>query len=189
MIIVGLGNPGKKYENTHHNVGFMAIDKLADKLNVKFNKKGCASEYGFTSVNGEQIVLAKPQTYMNLSGEAVKSLMSHFDESADNVIIIFDDIEIPLGAIRVRKEGSGGTHNGMKNIIQEVNTKDIKRIRIGLGVDRSMDLAAYVLSPISKKDMEIVSQSIDKIVLGLETYIKDRDFEKLMQNVNVNVKG
>ena len=184
MIIVGLGNPGKKYENTHHNVGFMAIDKIAEALNVKFNKKGCASEYGFTSVNGEQIVLAKPQTYMNLSGEAVKSLMSHFDESADNVIIIFDDIEIPLGAIRVRKEGSGGTHNGMKNIIQEVGTKEIKRIRIGLGVDRTIDLKDYVLSPISKKDMEIVSQSIDKIVSGIETYIKDKDIEKLMQSIN-----
>ncbi len=185
MIIVGLGNPGKKYENTHHNVGFMTIDKLADALNVKFNKKGCSSEYGFTSVNGEQIVLAKPQTFMNLSGEAVKSLMSHFKEDAENVLVIFDDIEIPLGAIRVRKEGSGGTHNGMKNIINEVGTKNIPRIRIGLGQDKSMDLAAYVLSPISSKDMEIVNQSIDKIVEGIEGYIKDKDIEKLMQKVNV----
>ena len=188
MIIVGLGNPGKKYENTHHNVGFMAIDKIAEALNVKFNKKGCASEYGFTSVNGEQIVLAKPQTYMNLSGEAVKSLMSHFDESADNVIIIFDDIEIPLGAIRVRKEGSGGTHNGMKNIIQEVGTKEIKRIRIGLGVDKSMDLADYVLSNISKSDMEIVMKACDKINSGIANYIKNGDFEKLMQSCNGKVE-
>ena len=185
MIIVGLGNPGKKYENTHHNVGFMALDKLAETLGVKFNKKGCSSEYGFTSVNGEQIVLAKPQTFMNLSGEAVKSLMSHFKEDASNVLIIFDDIEIPLGAIRVRPEGSGGTHNGMKNIILEVGTKDIPRIRIGLGQDKSMDLATYVLSPISKADMEVVDQSIDRIVKGIEGYIKDKDIEKLMQNVNI----
>ena len=184
MIIVGLGNPGKKYENTHHNVGFMAIDKIAETLNVKFNKKGCSSEYGFTSVDGEQIVLAKPQTYMNLSGEAVKSLMSHFKEDADNVVVIYDDIEIPLGAIRVRKEGSGGTHNGMKNIIQEVGTKDIKRIRIGLGVDKTIDLKDYVLSPISSKDMEIVSQSLDKIASGVEVYITDRDIDKLMQSLN-----
>ena len=185
MIIVGLGNPGKKYENTHHNVGFMALDKLAEALGVKFNKSGCSSEYGFTSVNGEQIVLAKPQTFMNLSGQAVKSLMSHFKEEAGNVLIIFDDIEIPLGAIRARKEGSGGTHNGMKNIILEVGTKDIPRIRIGLGQDKSMDLAAYVLSPISKTDMEVVNQSIDRIVQEIEGYIKDRDIEKLMQNVNI----
>lgn len=184
MIIVGLGNPGKKYENTHHNVGFMAIDKIAEALNVKFNKKGCSSEYGFTSVNGEQIVLAKPQTYMNLSGEAVKALISYFKEDVDNVIIIFDDIEIPLGAIRVRKEGSGGTHNGMKNIILEVGTKEIKRIRIGLGVDKSIDLKDYVLSPISKEDKKIVDESIDKIVKGIEQYIKDRDIEKLMQSIN-----
>ena len=184
MIIVGLGNPGKKYENTHHNVGFMCIDALAEKLGVKFNKKGCQAEYGFTSINGEMIVLAKPQTYMNLSGEAVKSLMAYFKEDASNVIIIFDDIEIPLGAIRVRKEGSGGTHNGMKNIISEVGTKDIPRIRIGLGVDKSIDLKDFVLSPISKADMEIVSASIEKINDGLNDYIKDKDIEKLMQKCN-----
>ncbi len=184
MIIVGLGNPGKKYENTHHNVGFMAIDKIADALNVKFNKKGCSSEYGFTSVNGEQIVLAKPQTYMNLSGEAVKALIAYFKEDVENVVIIFDDIEIPLGAIRVRKEGSGGTHNGMKNIILEVGTKEIKRIRIGLGVDKSIDLKDYVLSPISKEDRKIVDASIEKIVNAVEVYIKDKDIEKMMQSLN-----
>ena len=185
MIIVGLGNPGKKYENTHHNVGFMAIDRIAEELGVKFNKKGCSAEYGFTSVNGEMIVLAKPQTYMNLSGEAVKGLINYFKEDPKNVIIIFDDIEIPLGAIRVRKDGSGGTHNGMKNIILEVGTKEIPRIRIGLGVDKSMDLADYVLSPISKADMEIVSPNLDKIAKAIPQYIKDRDIEKLMQTLNI----
>ena len=184
MIIVGLGNPGKKYENTHHNVGFMCIDALADKMGIKFNKKGCSAEYGFTSINGEMIVLAKPQTYMNLSGEAVKSLMAYFKEDAKDVVIIFDDIEIPLGAIRVRKDGSGGTHNGMKNIILEVGTKEIPRIRIGLGVDKTIDLKDYVLSPISKADMEIVSQSIDKINDALVDYVKDKDIEKLMQKCN-----
>ena len=184
MIIVGLGNPGKKYENTHHNVGFMAIDKIAERLNVKFNKIACSSVYGFCSHDGEMIILAKPQTYMNLSGEAVKALMAYYKEDASNVVIIYDDIEIPLGAIRVRKEGSGGTHNGMKNIIAEVGTKEIPRIRIGLGVDKTIDLKDYVLSPISKQDMEIVSQSIDKIVDGVEAYIKNRDIEKLMQAIN-----
>ena len=188
MIIVGLGNPGKKYENTHHNAGFMAIDRIADELGVKFNKKGCSAEYGFTSVNGEMIVLAKPQTYMNLSGEAVKALIAYFKEDPKNVIIIYDDIEIPLGAIRVRKDGSGGTHNGMKNIILEVGTKEIPRIRIGLGVDKSMDLADYVLSNISKADMEIVLKACDKINAGLENYIKNGDFEKLMQSCNGKVE-
>ncbi len=184
MIIVGLGNPGKKYETTHHNVGFMAIDKIAEHLGVKFNKKGCQAEYGFTSVNGEMIVLAKPQTYMNLSGQAVKSLMANFKEDSKNVLIIYDDIELPLGALRVRKEGSGGTHNGMKNIILEVGTKEIPRIRIGLGVDKNMDLADFVLSPISKADMEYVNKDIEKIVDALDGYIADRDIEKLMQKLN-----
>ena len=184
MIIVGLGNPGKKYETTHHNVGFMAIDKIAEHLNVKFNKKGCQAEYGFFSQNGEMIVLAKPQTYMNLSGESVKSLLAYFKEDPKNLVIIYDDIELPLGALRVRKEGSGGTHNGMKNIIAEVGTKEIPRIRIGLGVDKSVDLKDYVLSPISKADMEIVNGVIDKIIDGLDGYIKDRDIEKLMQKCN-----
>ena len=188
MIIVGLGNPGVKYEKTHHNAGFIAVDYIADKMGVKFNKKGCQAEYGFTSVNGEQIVLAKPQTYMNLSGEAVKGLIKYFKEEPQNTTIIYDDIELPLGTIRVRKNGSGGTHNGMKNIIQEVATQDIPRIRIGLGVDKSMDLADYVLSNISKADMEIVMKACDKINAGIANYIKNGDFEKLMQSCNGKVE-
>ena len=174
MIIVGLGNPGKKYETTHHNVGFMAIDKIAEHLGVKFNKKGCQAEYGFTSVNGEMIVLAKPQTFMNLSGQAVKSLMANFKEDSKNVLIIYDDIELPLGALRVRKEGSGGTHNGMKNIVQSIGTEDFSRIRIGLGglKHENQDLKDFVLQRFSKEQLEKLDIVFENVEDKLKEFLK-----------------
>lgn len=188
MIIVGLGNPGVKYERTRHNAGFMVVDYFAECIDVKIKDKGFSSLYGTTSVSGERIILAKPQTYMNLSGEAVKGLASYYKESPENILIIYDDIELPLGQIRIRKEGSGGTHNGMKNIIQELGSTNIKRIRVGLGVDKNMDLKDYVLERLPKDQMEIVDKMKMKISEGLVEYIKDKDFDKLMQRCNGLVK-
>lgn len=184
MIIVGLGNPGTKYENTRHNAGFIVLDYFAEKMNIKIKDKGFNSLYGTTSVNGERLILAKPQTYMNLSGEAVKSLASYYKENPENIIIIFDDIELPLGQIRIRREGSGGTHNGMKNIISELNSTNIKRIRIGLGSDKNMDLKDYVLGKFTKEQQEILEKMSEKISLALSDFIIDKDFDKLMQKCN-----
>ena len=188
-IIAGLGNIGDKYRGTRHNAGFMMIDAFAEQHGAKFGKHQFKSNTAMAEVNGVRVLLLKPDTYMNLSGQAVQEAMQFYQIPAEKVIVIYDDINLGVGELRIRKKGSDGGHNGMKNIILEVGTKDIPRIRIGLGQDKSMDLAAYVLSPISNKDMEVVDQSIDKIVKGIEGYIKDRDIEKLMQNVNVNIKG
>ncbi len=189
MIIVGLGNPGTQYKNTHHNAGFISIDYIANKYSADFKlEKKFEAEIASFKQDGENIIFVKPQTYMNLSGIAVQKIASYYKEASSNVFIIFDDIELPLGVIRVRKNGSGGSHNGMKNIIQMMGTQEIPRIRIGLGVDRTMDLKDFVLSKISSQDMAVLDKVNEKIYIGLDSYIKEKNIDKLMQKLNGKVE-
>ena len=132
-IIIGLGNPGKNYEQTRHNIGWLFLEYLAEKYGTSITKSNCDSLVGEVKVNNEKIVLAKPLTYMNLSGNAVSKLKKWYKVENEDILIIYDDIDIPFGTIRFREKGSGGTHNGMKNIVQMLSTQDISRIRIGLG--------------------------------------------------------
>ncbi len=146
-VIVGLGNPGKEYEYTYHNLGWIAVDVLSDRLNMRLSEKTCDSLVGVKSVRGEKIVLAKPLTYMNLSGTAVKQLLSRYGASPEDLIVIYDDVDIPRGDFRYREKGSAGTHNGMRDIIGRIGTENFRRVRIGTGpVPENMPLAAYVLS-------------------------------------------
>ncbi|NLL55884.1 MAG: aminoacyl-tRNA hydrolase [Clostridiales bacterium] len=184
MLIVGLGNPTSQYQNTLHNLGFMALDALAKRLGKKINKAECQSLTAVKSIKGEKIILAKPYTYMNLSGIAVKSLMAKYKQSADDLIVIYDDIDIPKFAIRTREKGSSGTHNGMKNIIEHINTTDFKRIRIGIG-QNDIDLVSYVLSKINEEDKKIYNKNLDSLAMLIEEYIKTKDFEKLLRESNV----
>ena len=117
-LIVGLGNPEKKYLNTWHNVGFMCLDRLAEKLDVSFDKSECRCVTAHAKLNGEKVILAKPLTYMNLSGEAVQELVHKYKVEKGNLVVAYDDVDLPLGSVRIRKFGSAGTHNGMKNIVQ-----------------------------------------------------------------------
>lgn len=133
FLVVGLGNPGHEYENTRHNVGFMTIDRVADKLNISLKKKGFRSVYGEGRLNGEKIVLAKPETYMNNSGWAVLDLVNWYKVPHDRLIVLYDDIDIPCGALRIRSNGSAGTHNGMRSIVSCVGFDDFPRVRIGIG--------------------------------------------------------
>ena len=185
MIIVGLGNIGKEYENTRHNTGFMCIDMLADKLDVKFKTKECKATTATLYKGGEKVVLAKPETYMNLSGNAVKELMGKYKEEADNVLIIYDDIDMDVARVRARKDGSGGTHNGMKNIIEVLKTKAVPRIRVGIGrPTNGMDLASYVLGRFSREDKDALESEFDNITNAIIRYISDKDFEELQRSVN-----
>ena len=184
MIIVGLGNYGNKYEQTFHNMGFMCIDKLAEKMNVKIDKNECDSLTGVKSVSGKKIILAKPQTYMNLSGKAVKGLLKKYNETIDNLIVIYDDIDIPRFSVRIRKNGSGGSHNGMKDIVNMIQSENFKRIRIGIGKNEH-NLADYVLSKIKNDDMKKFNQVYDKLVNIIYSYICDEDFDKLSREGNV----
>lgn len=167
ILIIGLGNFEKKYDNTYHNIGFMAIDALIAHLGGKWNKKYCQAVICETNFNGQKVILAKPQTYMNLSGESVLQLKNKFKVENQDILIILDDIDLPKGSVRFRKSGSAGTHNGLRNIINLLGSKDVARIRIGIGNDKSMDLADYVLSKIKKEDnMQIqnaILQAIDII--------------------------
>ena len=185
MIIVGLGNIGREYENTRHNIGFMCIDVLADKLGIKFDKKECKAEVAIAYKGGEKLVLAKPSTYMNLSGNAIKELLGKYKANPEDILVIYDDIDLDLGKVRVRKEGSGGTHNGMKNIIELTKTKAIPRIRVGIGrPNNGMDLADYVLGRFSSEDREVLNHNFDDISNAIIRFISDGDFAELQRACN-----
>ena len=146
-IIAGLGNPGKKYENTRHNMGFLVLDAFAQRHGIKVSKIKHKALTGEGFIAGKKVLLVKPQTYMNLSGESLREVMEYYKVPIENLIVIYDDISLPAGHIRIRAKGSAGGHNGMKSIITHLGTENFRRIRIGIGekpVD--MDLADYVLS-------------------------------------------
>ncbi len=158
-IITGLGNPGKEHEKTRHNVGFMVLDYVANKLGTKINTDKFKGLCGCAGYNGKKIFLLKPQTYMNLSGQSVLSAMAFYKVPPERVILIFDDVSLPVGKIRVRKDGSHGGHNGVKNIIDLCSSENFPRIKIGIGSkpDENWDLSDWVLSKFSKEDLEIIN--------------------------------
>ncbi|NLY62893.1 MAG: aminoacyl-tRNA hydrolase [Erysipelothrix sp.] len=162
-LIVGIGNPGKQYENTRHNVGFMALDAIAKAHNVDFNESKFKSIYTTIRVNGEKVILMKPETYVNLSGTALISMMNYFNIDKDDVLVIYDDLALPVGKVRVRPKGSGGGHNGIKNIASHLKTSDVKQFRIGIGNNPIMNRADYVLGKFSKEDMEILKMVFKKL--------------------------
>ena len=146
-IIIGLGNPGKEYHRTRHNVGFDVIDVLSEKLNIQLTKNAMHGLIGEGFVGGEKVILVKPQTYMNLSGQCVTELVSWYKAPMENVMVIFDDIDLPLGKLRLRKDGSAGTHNGMRSIIGLLGRQDFPRLRVGVGKKpEGWELANWVLS-------------------------------------------
>ena len=159
-LIVGLGNPGREYEKTRHNAGFRAVDLLADKLGCKIDRLKFQGLYCQTLYSGKKLYLLKPQTYMNLSGRSVLQLSAYFNIPPQNIIVMFDDISLPPGRLRIRADGSAGGHNGIKSIISEVGTQDFPRVKIGVGAKphAEQDLADWVLSTFSaKEDKDLVS--------------------------------
>lgn len=186
MIIIGLGNKGLSYKNTYHNMGFDVVSKLAKELSVRFSHTECKAKTAVTNVNGKRVVLAKPETYMNLSGESVRELMGKYKETADGIIVIYDDIDIAIGTIRARNAGSAGTHNGMRNIVECLNGNTaFKRIRIGTGFDHgNVPLYNVVLSKVKGENKTLVDASTDFVANELLSFLKDGDFDKLMRNVN-----
>ena len=160
-VIAGLGNPGLRYARTRHNVGFCAVDVLADKYNIKVNAEKFKGLVGNGIIEGERVALVKPMTYMNLSGECVRAVMDFYKLEACSLIVIYDDIDLDPGRIRVRAKGSAGGHNGMKSIVQHMGTQEIARVRIGVGArPAQMDLADYVLSRFGPEEAEIVETAI-----------------------------
>lgn len=188
-IIVGLGNPTPKYRNNYHNLGFMTADALAEKLKMKIKTSECKSLTAQKRIDGDDVVIAKPQTFMNLSGEAVKELLRKYGAYSEDLIVVYDDADIPVGKLRLRKEGSAGTHNGMKSIIKEINSENFPRLRIGFGCaelkDKSVPIIEKVLSDISYTDREKINEAIQKAADKLFDYIAGKlTFDALMQEIN-----
>lgn len=168
-LIVGLGNPGLCYKKTRHNAGFQALDALAEKLDVRIRTKGFSALYGEGHIGSERVILCKPQTYMNLSGDAVQSLLHFYKLEPERLIVLYDDIDLPLGSMRIRANGSAGSHNGMRSVIACVNSENFPRIRIGVGKDDSLLLRDYVLKRPSKEEQktldEVFQNAADAAVL------------------------
>lgn len=182
-IIVGLGNPGRKYEKTRHNVGFLVMDELLKQLNVSLDKDKFNALYTIYNHQGEKIYLVKPQTYMNNSGEAVLPLMKFYKLNIDDLIVVHDDLDLPVGKIRLRKNGSCGGQNGMRSIIDLLGSKEIKRIRIGIGKDLQIDTIDYVLGKIPLEERKIYKKTISKAAKAI-IYAFDNDFDKTMSKFN-----
>lgn len=183
-LIVGLGNPGKKYENTRHNTGFAVIDRTLAKLNVELDKNKFNADYTLINRNGEKIYILKPLTYMNLSGEAVAPFMKYFGIEPEDLVVVHDDLDLPVGKIRLRQSGSCGGQNGMRNIIDLLGDSNIKRIRVGVGKDPLIPVVDYVLGKTKKEDLEVYNQALDKASDALIYWLDHDDFSKVMSNFN-----
>lgn len=183
-LIVGLGNPGKKYENTRHNTGFAVIDRTLAKLNVELDKNKFNADYTMINRNGEKIYILKPLTYMNLSGEAVAPFMKYFNIDPEDLVVVHDDLDLPVGKIRLRQSGSCGGQNGMRNIIDLLGDSNIKRIRVGIGKDSLIPVVDYVLGKTKKEDLEVYNQALDKASDALIYWLDHDDFSKVMSNFN-----
>ena len=161
-LIVGLGNPEEDYSGTRHNMGFDTLNKIAKEYNLEVNKKGFNGLYGKGKIEGEQVILLKPQTYMNLSGDSVKPCLDYYKIDTDNLIIIYDDIDIEKGIVKLRKIGGAGTHNGMKSVIESIKTKKFSHVRVGIGMPENKgDLINYVIGYVPEEEKELLDKSCE----------------------------
>ena len=173
FVIVGLGNPGAEYEKTRHNMGFRALDVLASDTGIDIRRAKFHALIGQGRIAGHKVILVKPQTYMNRSGIAVREAAMYYNVPSCNVIVIYDDIDLPLSAIRVRKSGGAGTHNGMKSVVQQLGVKDFPRIRIGVGAqDADEDLVDRVIGKVPKSEQILLDQAAEKAAKAAEDIVR-----------------
>lgn len=183
-LIVGLGNPTKEYENTRHNIGFMAIDALSEDYHIPVESLRHKALIGKGAIEGQRVILAKPVTYMNLSGEAVRAISDYYKIPPEDIIIIFDDTTLDVGRMRIRKKGSAGGHNGIKSIIAHLGTMEFPRIKIGIGAKREgQDLADYVLSRFPKEEKEALGQVLEDVKKAVALMVWN-DIEEAMNQYN-----
>jgi PTH1 family peptidyl-tRNA hydrolase len=180
-LIVGLGNPGKKYTNTKHNVGFMCLDKYAHKYNLTFKKE---NKFNAELVKVDSLLLLKPHTFMNLSGQSIKAIVDYYDIDVDDILIIYDDLSLPLGKIRLREKGSAGGHNGIKSVISHLGTQEFKRIKVGIDSNPLIDTKDYVLGTFTKKQLEELSLKFNQVVDIMDSFKKNLNFNQIMNENN-----
>ena len=187
-LIVGLGNPGSEYHMTPHNLGFMAIDRLADACGKELSRREAQALIGSTELAGEQVVLAKPQTYMNLSGLSVARLLQNYELTPRDLLVLVDEINIPLGMMRIRPHGSAGGHNGLKSIIGALGADDFIRVRMGVGPDREVeDYVSYLLKPFRPAEKKLVAETVDLAGEAVRVIILE-GLQKAMNRFNRRVQ-
>ncbi|MDY0410004.1 aminoacyl-tRNA hydrolase [Virgibacillus soli] len=182
--IVGLGNPGRKYKKTRHNIGFLVIDELANRHKLKLNKEKYNGLYVVEQLNGEKVLLLQPQTFMNLSGESIRPFMDFYKISPSEVLVIYDDLDLPTGKIRLRQKGGHGGHNGIKSTILHLGTKEFNRLRIGIGrPDTPIPVVDYVLGKFHKNEADAVTQGIIQAADACEMWLQ-KPFLEVMNEFN-----
>ena len=190
-LIVGLGNPDAQYKNTFHNLGFMCIDKIAEALSVSFTKEKCRAILAETRIGTEKVILAKPQTYMNLSGESVRELVSFYKIDLSDLLVIYDDFDLNKGFLWIRENGSAGTHNGMRNIVALLGNSNFARIRIGFKPEGEfkIPLINYVLSGISEQDKPVYENVLDCASKAGVDFANGKTIQQIMQKYNGKAKA
>lgn len=188
-LIVGLGNPDDKYKNTFHNLGFMCVDKACEKLGVSITKSKCRALIGEYKSGKDKVIFAKPQTYMNLSGESVQELVSFYKIDLSDLLVVYDDYDLLTGSVRIRENGSAGTHNGMRNIVEKLGTGNFARLRVGFKSKEQtqIPLINYVLSGISKEDKPLFDGIIDNCANALIDFASGKDIQAIMRGYNLKV--
>ncbi len=180
-LIVGLGNPGREYKNTRHNIGFMVLDEYLGKVTWKSKMESYVYQ---TSINGEDVIFAKPLTYMNLSGLAVSKLVKFYKINVDDILVIQDDMDLALGAYRIKKNSSSGGHNGIKSIINELNTENFARLKIGIDKNKLIPSDKYVLGKLSKEELDIIKEKFPMYKEIIEKFISNKKLEDIMSEFN-----
>jgi peptidyl-tRNA hydrolase, PTH1 family len=183
-LIVGLGNPGKQYEKTRHNIGFEVIEELADKLSIPLNQSKFKGQYGMGFHNGKKVILLKPLTYMNLSGESIRAIMDYYEINLEDLVIIYDDLDLPVGKIRLRQKGSAGGHNGIKSTVAHLGTQEFNRIRIGIDRPKNgMKVPDYVLGRFHEEEWGLTKESVQKSADACITWL-EKPFLQVMNEFN-----
>ena len=186
-VIAGLGNPGKKYENTRHNMGFITIDQLAEKHNIKVDKIKFKALVGEGIIAGQKVLLVKPQTYMNLSGESLREVMNFYKLEPENLIVIYDDMDVDVGGLRIRKFGSAGSHNGMKSVVYQLKSDRFPRVRLGIGNKKNADAADFVTGGFRKEEVPLLEEAVTNAVSAIECML-DADIDTAMNRYNTKKK-
>jgi PTH1 family peptidyl-tRNA hydrolase len=173
-LIVGLGNPGIEYQFTPHNIGFLAVDRLAERHDARIANRQCKAATGRIRIGEHDVLLAKPETFMNLSGMSVAELVEEYElDPAGDLVVVYDELDLPLGSLRIRERGGSAGHNGMASVLGALGTQEIKRVRIGIAPEHARDAAKYVLTPIRKSQYEIYDEVLDRAADAVETILKE----------------
>ena len=184
FVIAGLGNPGKKYEKTRHNMGFLVIDRIAEKCGIDVSRIKHRALVGDGIISGRKVLLVKPQTYMNLSGESIGEIMGYYHVEPENLIVIYDDFDIDMGSLRIRKKGSAGSHNGMKSVIAHVGSQDFPRVRVGIGSSGDRDWKDFVIGRVGKKEQDILKDAVDRAADAVISILEE-GIDRAMNRYNV----